>query len=791
MRMRNLLIGVVLVAVVAAVWLREAGSVATRPSVPLATAPVAPQAPAAQRPRVEAPRADDPAVAGAAASDTVEVPRRTLRVVESGARDAKPIPGAQVTVEQADGTLAEIVTGADGRAELPPGVDRARSLTVFAPGRVRRSFWSLGEPLYPPDEVRLEPGSPVSGRVVAAAGGAPLAEALVVASQALNRGREFAFIDRATTDSDGRFTLPGVPRDREVSSWKGPVRVQVSRAGFVSDAFEPVSVRPGETEDPMVIALVADAPVEGVVLDADGSPVAGATIHADDAPSPWGARIEVDAVSGDDGRFRVGGLRAGTRVSLRASSGAFAPSAGVAVVAPSSAPVVLKLRHHRSFRVRVVAPGGGDAPSCAVEILGRRADSARVPRHSGGSPIDIGPIAPDALRLLVSAPGAASALLSFDEPPADGTQVSVALEPARRIEGVVTDDAGRPVADAQVSAGPPAERRWDVARRLLRVCRTDERGKFLIECAVARDLLLDVGAVGHVRRITEVRESESPLRVELVRLGAIETTLLPPTGASVPGYCGVYLTEDAPRSPLPPWEGGDGMIHPNGSIQGRALRIEGLPPGRYALSLRVEGFLNASVEADVVAGTTTRAPDVRLDAGLSVTGQVLDLRGRPLPGVRVVSLGRQWESGVGDTDETGRFVMGELLPGRHTLAVTTPGMEARLDVDVRAGVAPVTIQMRRTRRVRVRLVDADGVVVTRGAVRLEGTTSLLLGRRIDGAGNASFDLLPGSYEAIHISGDHAPSRLPAVVVPEAPEGENGGVDIELHLEPAAHESGPR
>lgn len=790
MRMRNLLIGVALVAAVAAVAvvsLREAGSVATHSSAPDAPAPVTPQDTAAERPRVEGPRADDPAVSDAA--------RRVLRVIDSGTHQAKPIAGAKVTLEQADGTLAEIVTGADGRAELPPGVDRARSLTVFAPGRVRQSFWSRGEPLYPPDEVTLEPGSPVSGRVVADAGGAPLAGVLVVASQELNlgfnHGRDFAFIDRATTDSDGRFTFPGVPRDRAVSSWKGPVTVHASHAGFVSDAVEPVSVRPGEPADPMVIALVADAPIEGVVLDPDGSPVAGATIRADATPSPWDARIEVDAVAGDDGRFQVGGLRAGTRVSLTASSGAFAPSAGVAVVAPSSAPVVLRLRHHRSFRVRVVAPGGGDAPTCAVEILGRHADSTRAPRHSGASPIDIGPIAPDALLLLVSAPGAASALLSFDEPPADGAQVSVALEPARRIEGVVTDDAGRPVADAQVSAGPLAEHRWDVARHLLRECRTDERGKFLIECAVARDLLLDVSARGHVRRITEIRESESPLRVELARLGAIETTLIPPTGASVPGYCGVYLTEDAPRSPLPPWEGGDGMIHPNGSIQGRVLRVEGLPPGRYALSLKVAGFLNASVEADVVAGTTTQAPDVRLDPGLSVTGQVLDVRGRPLPGVRVESLGRQWESGVGDTDEDGRFVMGQLLPGHHTLAVTSPGMEARLDVDVRAGVAPVTIQMRRTRRVRVRLVDADGVVVTRGAVRLEGTTSLLLGRRIDGAGTASFDLLPGWYEAIHISGDRALSRLPAVVVPEAPEGEDIGIDVVLKLEPASPASSPK
>ena len=133
--------------------------------------------------------------------------------------------------------------------------------------------------------------------------------------------------------------------------------------------------------------------------------------------------------------------------------------------------------------------------------------------------------------------------------------------------------------------------------------------------------------------------------------------------------------------------------------------------------------------------------------------------------------------------------MGELLPGRHVLAVASPGMAARLEIDVQAGVAPITLRMQPTRRVRIRVCNDDGSPVSDGLLQVMETVSFDFGRQVDACGSTDWELLPGSYDTRYVDAEMAPIPSPAIVVEPAPAGDDPGVEIVLRL-PAKPASSP-
>jgi hypothetical protein len=77
----------------------------------------------------------------------------------------------------------------------------------------------------------------------------------------------------------------------------------------------------------------------------------------------------------------------------------------------------------------------------------------------------------------------------------------------------------------------------------------------------------------------------------------------------------------------------------------------------------------------VRAGATTTVPTVRLERGGTISGRVLDARGKPLAGVGVQIAGKAWWDEAywtTTTDSAGRYRLTNVTTGPHKLKVTPP-----------------------------------------------------------------------------------------------------------------------
>ena len=162
-------------------------------------------------------------------------------------------------------------------------------------------------------------GGRISGRVVAAESGNPLARATVlIQAPALKEQRE------VTTDANGRYDAPGLPA--------GSYNITVSRRGYVTLAygqtrpFQPgreVEVRAGQTNDRIDFALSRGGVITGRITDQNGEPQPGVQMSAlQFSWQPNGAR-RLEPTSGgihdrtftdDLGQFRLYGLMPGSYI---------------------------------------------------------------------------------------------------------------------------------------------------------------------------------------------------------------------------------------------------------------------------------------------------------------------------------------------------------------------------------------------------------------------------------------------------------------------------------------------
>lgn len=161
----------------------------------------------------------------------------------------------------------------------------------------------------------------VSGRVIAAGTGAPIAGARLTFNES-DAARS------ATSDADGRFEFSGMPAAR--------YRLFVSAAGFVSASYggepllghTPIAVSAGRAINDLVIELHRGATIAGRVADRAGEPIVAGTVRAfrvsGDAGNrliPMSARtmgvsvgVDPRTETDDRGQYRLIGLEPGDYV---------------------------------------------------------------------------------------------------------------------------------------------------------------------------------------------------------------------------------------------------------------------------------------------------------------------------------------------------------------------------------------------------------------------------------------------------------------------------------------------
>ncbi|GBC84118.1 hypothetical protein HRbin11_00540 [bacterium HR11] len=309
-----------------------------------------------------------PGTATVAAGQTARV---RLRVIRGGAQltvravdmQDRPVPNARVSLLPAvagnpSSRLWSIlrdqvpVTDAEGQVTLyglPSGVDFR--LLVRAPGRgvqlTEALRLSSGESAR--RTVRLVPGHEIVGVAVDEDGDVLRnVRATVRLLEGPVQWRLPLLTEWQAPDEKGRFRVGLVP--------SVPVEVVFQASGYRSVRQELRLAGAGERHDLGRVVFRRGATIEGRVVDDTGRPVPNARITATplDGVLSIGA-LEIEATSGSDGTFVIGGLEADVRYELRASATGYAQVGwGSVRVAANSKGVVLTLARQARVRGRVV-----------------------------------------------------------------------------------------------------------------------------------------------------------------------------------------------------------------------------------------------------------------------------------------------------------------------------------------------------------------------------------------------------------------------------------------------------
>jgi hypothetical protein len=231
---------------------------------------------------------------------------------------------------------------------------------------------------------------------------------------------------------------------------------------------------------------------------------------------------------------------------------------------------------------------------------------------------------------------------------------TIELEPAEGIEGIVVDDAGHPVAGAEVRYTDFQEIRGLGYPDLLR---SDEVGKFMIRELLAKPISIRVRSDKAIADPVNVKPGEvkDPVRIVVSEKSAFAVcgTAVDDAGRPVPG-AEIRLTTY--------WSYGRGamgfFLTPCTSDPQGKFRLGGLWPGdRYNLDLSVPGHdKGASPEVTGSAGETHDFGNLLLRRiGGRVEGSVVDSAGKPIAGARVFNWGDASEPQEATSDAAGRF----------------------------------------------------------------------------------------------------------------------------------------
>ncbi len=660
-----------------------------------------------------------------AAGAAVELPLSAGREVTIAVVDAagRPLPEALILLGR--GRWAAAQTGGDGRA-------RARlheQLTVRAVTAERAAGEvTVGEEVELLS-LRVTDRWPIRGRVIDARNRQPLAGAFVWSG-----GDADQF---ARTDGGGRFLLPA-------ASPRGSTWLWAAAPGYLPEQIEVRVARELEA----VLALAPAAAASGEVVDASGSPVAGAAVTARAVTAGRQAFSlftgqEPRALSREDGSFRIGRLMPEVPLELEARVAGFAP-AGVRLepLAPreSRAGVLLVLRRGASLSGRVIAVG---EPVAGAEIAALRQPSATTPvmliraRQTAADPIAAASdgegsfvlpnLAPGSYQLTVRAAGHAPLRvpgIELDEA-AGSTDLGVLeLEPGASIRGLVVDADGGPIAGAEIRA---SSRESQVISMM--VWRRDDRPAALtgadghFEIADRRHgerVDLEVSYKGHqpARARAVEAPTETPVRIVLERAARVAGTVLGAGGEPIAGAQVLVAAEEA-------LTGGGALrspAHGRSDDRGR-FAIDSAPSGRVRLIATAPGWRAAESGAELEPGSALEGLRLVLERGATVAGRVLEADGKPALGawVRVENQGgNPWaRPPTARVDGDGNYLLEGVEPGLRLLVAESPEREETArEIEVTPGSNRLDLRFAGGVELAGRVTDAAGLPLADVALTL-------------------------------------------------------------------------
>ena len=436
---------------------------------------------------------------------------------------------------------------------------------------------------------------------------------------------------------------------------------------------------------------------------------------------------------------------------------------------PATAPV-LRMETDGHSITGVVTAGGRPAGGARVVIGGENLTPSRETTAKGDGSFLIGGLGAGAYVLRASRGGEVSRLSpevvldrSGDRPP----EIKLPLGPGWMVGGRVVDDAGHPLADAEVRVDAlPGE------DPLPEVVRTDGKGEWRAGPLAAGEYRLTPRQPGFVaRRPAQLMMGasrvggERPQILELVRGAEIAGRVVDAKGGGVAGAtvrCVVPGREDlaviADRLPLAAEAAGLpsgsghalGRTRTSGTDSGGRFHLNDMLPGRVFVEISRAGSVPyRSGALALQPGQRLELAPVSLRGGVSITGRVLDDAESPIEGARVVitaAPGGGKAGGLVDgalaevvamTDRGGEFVAAA-VPGTRQVRVSAAGMQDQtvtVTVSASAPPAPVVVHLGR----------ADAAV--------EGSARDDLGRPVARARVLAWPVPSGSAPFISDAGD--------------------------------------
>jgi hypothetical protein len=532
------------------------------------------------------------------------------RVEEAGA----PVPGARVWLgPEGGGPVRETETRAGGGfafGGLGAGgyaLRAARGATASATARAIGAEETAGAPTV---RLVLAPAAAFTGRVIDDAGsGLADVEVRIELSSAVDD----PLPTLARTGGSGAFTTPPLPA--------GSYRVSAVRAGSVlrrAPVVDLAGVPPAPP--PVVLELVRGVRLAGRVRDGAGGWAAGARVlcaastmddltvqtgplplAAEAAALPSGAGRALGtsrvAVADRDGRFAVDDLIPGRYRIEIAHPGAEPFRSDELTLGPGERRDVGVLALH----------AGLPAAGRVVDESGAGVEGARVVASPAGAPLGAAFALTDAAGKFALALPAGDYRLAATAPGRGGAQVAVTLRSGTapppvelklvraeaRLEGLVRDTGGRPLAHARLVVSPA-----DPASSPVGSGSTDVGGHFAIPALPAGDLRVDVD------------HPDYPPATEPAIAGHYALLTVPFPGG-VAGEVRARATGAAITRAHVDAVGPGGAKASAELRKTAAFRLLRLAPGRWRLTVTAPGFRAAEQEVDVAAAVSLGEPSVR------------------------------------------------------------------------------------------------------------------------------------------------------------------------------------
>ncbi|MDA1194059.1 MAG: carboxypeptidase regulatory-like domain-containing protein [Planctomycetota bacterium] len=349
-------------------------------------------------------------------ADGRPVPRGQVRVW-TGPREKRR---SQATLPLAGGYFSGRVytTEAEIDLEVAAAFDAAGQPIAFLQQREK------DVPVSTPIELRLDPGTSVSGRVVDEAGGGLAGMQVRVQKKGTQNhnpwGRNQGNGDGggARSGADGRWSVGGLKEDEYT--------VELTPGGRWASP-EPIPARSGDTD--VVITLVPGASLQGRVLTSEGAPLVGAQVWLNETQDSkkrrgvdanrnnWLDSMRLRTQTTGDGRFEVLGLPEGARFDVGASGNGpdmpYVQELNHDIAAGSSG-VEFRLSRGVLIEGTLAGPGGESVGNANISVTSISAPSTSTHANFDGRTgvFRIGPVLPGRYKLTAQIHGG-----KFSAPP--------------------------------------------------------------------------------------------------------------------------------------------------------------------------------------------------------------------------------------------------------------------------------------------------------------------------------------------------------------------------------------